>query len=251
MGRQHDPVRAGLDELALRRGDLAACDDGEVLVEAPGAQRDEDVGGIVGQHRGEGPGARDPGELQHVLIGRIPLERQKTERPRRGKAALAAVHHHEGAGASLEIEREALADPPVAADDDVAAQLVDVSLHAPDPEERLELADRDELDQATGEEDHAGAAGHDERDRDGPQRRRVDRPDLVETHGIDREHHHVDGIPDAPPVPDIGEGRGHRDGEHEQDAGQDVAERGREDLQHRGARSTASSQHKLSRTPAM
>ena len=76
MGRQHDLVGAGLQQHRLGAGLFAAGDDLQVRVQAARAQRDEDVGGVVRQHRGQGPRAHHAGVAQHVRVGRVALQQR-------------------------------------------------------------------------------------------------------------------------------------------------------------------------------
>ncbi len=225
MGK-HDAVGAGLNELALRGGRFAARDDRQTAVQAARAERNEDVGRVIRQDCRQRPRPRNPGAAKNVLVRGVALQAQETQIARGGHAAVAALDDHEVGLSRLKLARQHLADAAVAANDDVIGEVLDFLLHAAGPKKLLELAGGDELNERAGQEDHARAAGDDQRDGDGAQFRGVDRPHFVVADRVDSQHDHVERVAEVPSVMNIGRGRAGRDHEHESKAGSQIAKRG-------------------------
>ncbi len=203
---------------------LAAGDDREVGVERAGAQRDEDVERVVREHGGERMRPHDPGGDQGGLGGGVAVDAQIALRARLLGAGLVVFENDEPGAARAQRLRERRAEAAEAADDDVPLELVDLIVHALEPHDLVDLAEGDELHQRAGEEDDAGAAEHDQRDGDDVQRRRVDRADFAETHRVDRDDHHVEGIAEAPADRHVGDGGGGHHDDRVDDADGEVAD---------------------------
>jgi hypothetical protein len=65
---QHDAIGAGLNELAFRGRRFSARYDCQAAIQAAGAERNEDVGRVIRQDGRQGPGPRDPGAAENVLV---------------------------------------------------------------------------------------------------------------------------------------------------------------------------------------
>ncbi len=137
----------------------------------------------------------------------------------------------------LEFATEHLANPAEAANDHMIGKLVDVLLHAAAPENLLELAGGDQLEQAAGEKDHPRAARNDQRDRNGAQNRRIDRDDLAIADRIDRKNNHIDGVIQIPSRGHVGQRGRDGDDQHESQASDQISQRGGEKLNHRNSNS--------------
>ncbi len=231
-GGQDDAIGPRLKQFALGRGQFAARDDRQVAIEAPRAQGDEDIGGVVGQHGREGAGAGDARLPHDILVGRVPLDEMQAGLARRADALLGMVDDDETGAAGLQFMTQHLSDPAEAADDDVIGELVDVLLHAARSQNLLNLAGGDQLEHAAGQEDHARAADDDQSLGNGAKSRRVDRMNLAIADGIDRQHHHIERVARAPPLRHIGERADRRHDQHEGDDGDEIAQGGGEERLH-------------------
>jgi len=108
----------------------------------------------------------------------------------------------------------------------VIIELVDLRVHALEPEYLVKLTERDELHQRTGDEDQTGAAEHDGADGDAAQQRTLDRVHLAIPDRIDGDDDHIDGVAQTPTgEATVSDGREHHDREREADAEDQVAER--------------------------
>ena len=141
---------------------------------------------------------------------------------------LVAVHHHEGQAGRGELLGHEAAHAAEAAHDEVAAQLLEASLHALSPEDRADLSRHHGADElrrrVEGREDPAQGQGH--REDPPPGAHRVD---LEEPDGRDRDGGHVEGVEPAPPLHELVAERARRqqreqDGDGEEEAGLGAAD---------------------------
>ena len=191
MRRQDHRIGARLKQLLLRGGFLASGDDLYGLVEAAGAERDKHIERIGGDDAGERAGPLYAGCLQGAFLGRIRVDIQISMFLR----FLAAVHiglKDDEFGFSLfQLLRQHLAQPTVAADDDMFVEVFDLLVHPRCSKNFLQLVVCYELHERAGQVNHAGTADYDQNDRNRAQRDRVDRPHLFEADGEHRQDDHV------------------------------------------------------------
>ncbi len=232
MGGQHDAIGAGLHQLALRGRRLAAGDDEQIAVEAAGAEGDEDVGGVVGQHGDHGAGALDAGLQQVGFLGGVTKVAEIAAAGGFGAASLAGFDDDEGHAGAVEGTGELAADAAEAADQDVVLELVDATGHAAVAQDVGELGGGYELHQGAGHEDHAGAAEDDDADGDGAKLGRGDRTDFVEADGEDGEDDHVERVAPVPAADGVGDGAEPDHRPDEDGAGDQIADwRGERSIQ--------------------
>src|SRR5208337_2144474 len=103
----------------------------------PCAQDDVDVGGVCGGGRNQAAGGVNVRLLQNFRLGGVADESQ----PALGRIArhlgLVAIDDDEGQRLARQLTRDAAANPPRAADDEVVRQVADLAVHASPAEDRL------------------------------------------------------------------------------------------------------------------
>ena len=162
-------------------------------------QGDEDIGGVVGQHAGQGAGA---GRCRHragtVRRWRRPPGTDGPGRAPRRRAFRSVPAPRIWRPPAFSSLASIAADAAEAHHDHMVFQLVDFRFHAPASQNLLQLGDGEKLDQGAGQKDHAGTAQDHQRHGHGMQIGRGDGVHLAIAHGVDRQQHHVAGVAEAP-----------------------------------------------------
>jgi hypothetical protein len=126
--RREHVRRAGAEQLGLGRGLVGPRDDDQLRVQRPRRERDEQIRGVVTRDRDEPGGARDPGLLEHVIVGAVPDDSQDAGR-RVIRYLLRSFDDHARTPLVHEVQHDLLSHAAEAADDVVPAQGVDALLH--------------------------------------------------------------------------------------------------------------------------
>ena len=162
-------------------GDLPASNDLEPRIEIARRQRDEHIGGVVGQHGGEHTRAFDPGGLERSFVGGVGCQVKIPGIPCLGDFVGAAFEDDEWRFCFGQFRCQLVADPAKTADDGVAGKLFYLRLHAVQSHQFANLEVRENLHERAGQYDHAGASKNDSGFVEGAQPRRVDGADFAVT----------------------------------------------------------------------
>ena len=176
---------------------MAARDNHQAGVELARGQRDEDIGGIIRQAGAEASGALDAGLPQHVVAGGVVDDVVEAALGEPIHHLRLVVDHHEVEPLFLQPLGHLLAHAPVAADDVVSIQTVDLSLHASSPQNAAQLA-RDNVIRHRAK--NIGQRAHAQQNQQGRKNPALftQRAHLAKAHRAQRDHRHVERGPPRP-----------------------------------------------------